>query len=375
MKISVCYIIKNEGQFLKLSLDSVKSLAYDIWVIDTGSSDSSLEIAKEYTPHILHWQWADDFAAARNFAASKALGDWILFIDGDEVLEECAGKKLRTFLDNPQLCALGLLQRNYTSDRSLPHWKSFSQAVGEVHPLGRECEGYTDNLMYKLYRNHRGIEWRGVVHETIIPSCDELGLAYEESDILLHHFRELKGERFAQEKRMYYLQLAYEKLKRDPDHQNPWFELGIALSNARKFSEAELAFQEALKRRSDWAEARLYRARLLLFLERYEEAEEELRWLLKTAPDLRAEVLGHLSTAVLYQGRLEECDQLIQQAIREGVSNLSIHVNAGTLYFEQKKFGDALNHFRAASTLNPHDEFLKEAVTKTEAAIVGSQQA
>ena len=97
MRISVAMIVRNEEEMLRTALESVKD-ADEIVICDTGSVDKTIEIAKEYTDKVFtDYKWNDNFAEARNHAASKCTGDYIFIIDADERLEEGAFKTLRTF--------------------------------------------------------------------------------------------------------------------------------------------------------------------------------------------------------------------------------------------------------------------------------------
>ena len=91
--ISVCMIVKNEEAVLARCLDSLAGIADEIVIVDTGSTDGTKEIAARYTDRIYDFVWVDDFAAARNFAFSKATMDYIYSADADEVLEENDRKK------------------------------------------------------------------------------------------------------------------------------------------------------------------------------------------------------------------------------------------------------------------------------------------
>ena len=81
-------IVKDEEQFLGQCLESVKPIANQIVVVDTGSSDQTEAIAKSHGAEVHHFEWCDDFAAARNFALEHARGDWILILDADEILTQ-----------------------------------------------------------------------------------------------------------------------------------------------------------------------------------------------------------------------------------------------------------------------------------------------
>lgn len=86
--ISVCMIVRNEEQVLGRCLESLKKIADEIIIVDTGSTDTTKEIARRYTDQVYDYVWINDFAAARNFSFSKAGMDYIYCADADEVLDE-----------------------------------------------------------------------------------------------------------------------------------------------------------------------------------------------------------------------------------------------------------------------------------------------
>lgn len=88
--IALCMIVKNEQEYLRRCLDSVKGKVDQIVIVDTGSTDETVNIAKEYTNDIHHMDWNNNFAAARNESIKYATTDYILVLDADEYLEESA---------------------------------------------------------------------------------------------------------------------------------------------------------------------------------------------------------------------------------------------------------------------------------------------
>ena len=84
LKISACYIVKNEEKKLPRSIESLKSAVNELIVVDTGSTDNTIEIAKSYGAKVIESTWQDDFSAPRNIAIENATGDWIIFLDADE---------------------------------------------------------------------------------------------------------------------------------------------------------------------------------------------------------------------------------------------------------------------------------------------------
>jgi tetratricopeptide (TPR) repeat protein len=86
--ISVCIIAKNEEKHIGECLRRLKPYGMEIIVADTGSSDRTKSIALGYADRVIDYKWENDFSKARNFCASHASNDWILFIDCDEYVYE-----------------------------------------------------------------------------------------------------------------------------------------------------------------------------------------------------------------------------------------------------------------------------------------------
>ncbi|MCR5747384.1 MAG: glycosyltransferase family 2 protein [Lachnospiraceae bacterium] len=149
MTISVCLIVKNEEDVLKRCLDSLRPIADEYVIVDTGSSDATKAIAAEYTDRIYDFEWIDDFAAARNFAFSKCTCDYIYSADADEVLSEGAQKKflaLKDALDG----SIDIVQFLYTNQLEYNTTYNFDK---ELRP--------------KLFKRLRSFVWEGEVHEQV----------------------------------------------------------------------------------------------------------------------------------------------------------------------------------------------------------------
>ena len=163
--LTLCMIVKNEERYLADCLDSVKDVADEIVVVDTGSSDSTIEIAQKYNANIYYFDWVNDFSAARNFALGKSTGEWILYLDADERLDEKSIPELKKII-------------------------SSSQKIGyycNVLSIDRET-GRDHSLRYvRLFCNYPGVRFTGKVHEQIEPSLLESGVALINSKILINH--------------------------------------------------------------------------------------------------------------------------------------------------------------------------------------------
>lgn len=96
--LSACLIVRNEAPVLNRCLSSIQTIADEIILVDTGSTDDTLKIAAQFTDRIFHFNWIDDFGAARNYSLEQATGDWILVIDADEWLDADSAAQLPDFI-------------------------------------------------------------------------------------------------------------------------------------------------------------------------------------------------------------------------------------------------------------------------------------
>lgn len=152
LRLSACVIMRDNEEDIERCLSSLSS-ADEIIVVDTGSVDSSVELAKKYTDKIYRFEWIDDFAAAKNYALSKAAGDWIAFPDSDEFFtEETAGELHRLAEDYegpwPRHIALSVRHANVTL---------------ELKPMGQE------GAAIRLWQ--AGLRYAGAIHEHL--ECPE----------------------------------------------------------------------------------------------------------------------------------------------------------------------------------------------------------
>ena len=94
IRISQCMIVKNEEKNIEKALSWGKDIMWEQIVVDTGSTDRTVELAGKMGAKVFGLEWAEDFAAAKNHAIDKARGDWIVFLDADEYMADEDAKKL-----------------------------------------------------------------------------------------------------------------------------------------------------------------------------------------------------------------------------------------------------------------------------------------
>lgn len=148
MTISLCMIVKNEAVVLGRCLDSICDLVEEIIIVDTGSTDSTKDIAAKYTDKVLDFMWINDFSAARNFAYSRATMDFQMCLDADDVLPEVEWEK---FI---------LLKKALTSKIDMVTARYHTHVDTQGLPL------YTSTRV-RLTNREKNYEWIDPVHEYI----------------------------------------------------------------------------------------------------------------------------------------------------------------------------------------------------------------
>ena len=145
--ISLCMIVKNEEDVLARCLNSVKDFVDEIIIVDTGSTDSTIKIAKNFTDKVFHFTWNDNFADARNFSFSHATCDYIMWLDADDIVPESTLSKLNK------------LKPTMTADVYM-----LKYAVSFLNAKPSFCF-YRERIL----KNCKDCIWQGCVHECITP--------------------------------------------------------------------------------------------------------------------------------------------------------------------------------------------------------------
>jgi tetratricopeptide (TPR) repeat protein len=295
-RLTVCLITKNEERFLGKCLESVQGLARQIVLVDTGSTDRTLQIAERFGAEVHSILWIDDFSAARNAALEKARGDWVLFLDADEELIAADREKLLRLMKDPT-------------------------AIGYRLPMiDREHEEEGVNYVPRLFRNAPGLFYVGRVHEQVFSSLEvrraEWGLENKIGDAtLLHHgyTKEIVASRGKVARNLRLLELAIEELPGEP---NLLMNLGLELVRDGRRQEG---------------------------LERYKEAFETMSSLPneQVAPELREALLTQYATHSLNSRNYAEVARILQSPLaRTHGLTATMHWLLGLACIESKLYKD-----------------------------------
>lgn len=116
MRLSLCMIVRDEEEMLPRTLEAIRPAVDEIIVVDTGSTDRTIEIARSFGATVIEREWTGSFSEARNASLEAATGDWFMYLDADEVLVSDDVDKLRTLLGQTWREAFFLHETNFTGD-------------------------------------------------------------------------------------------------------------------------------------------------------------------------------------------------------------------------------------------------------------------
>jgi glycosyltransferase involved in cell wall biosynthesis/predicted Zn-dependent protease len=306
MRLSVCLIARNEEKFLGACLASVRGLADEIIVVDTGSTDRTVDIAKEHGARVDHFTWCDDFSAARNAALAHATGDWVLILDADETVPETSHAALRGLIGNPKVMA----------------WRL------PIIDHGREEDGCS--YVPRLFRNAPALFYVGRVHEQVFSSIEvrrqEWGLDNKIGDAVLMHFGyapEVVKDRKKVERNLQLLEKALEEM---PDESNLLMNYGLELSRSGRAVEALEQYRLAVEKMSALPDAQL-------------------------VPETREMLLSQICSQLMSGNLLEELVEVLTSPLaRRGGLNASLHFSLGVALLRLKRFVEAEEQLRLCLT-------------------------
>lgn len=166
LPLSVCMIVRNESHHLPKALASVKGIASEIVVVDTGSIDDTVSIATAMGAKVLYFEWIDDFAAARNTAIAAATQPWILSLDADQQLASDSASVLATALKRDD-CMAQVVTIDLYGPSTLNPDPTVDKSAAELAFMS-----------LRLFRNHPQIRFSGRVHEDVSKSLLSLGQSH-----------------------------------------------------------------------------------------------------------------------------------------------------------------------------------------------------
>ncbi len=227
IELSACLIVKNEEKHLARCLESLKGRVDEIVVVDTGSTDSTVEIAESFGAKIGHFDWADDFSAARNESLRLATGRWALWIDADEEVDASSWGAISE----------GLMR---------PHFGGyFTRIVNILDDEGRQQYVHTP---VRLFQRLPEVRFEGRIHEQVVQCFDRLGLPCATlKDVTIRHYGYRAEDMREKGKTDRTIRMLEREVQESPDDAFQWFNLANAYSVARRPEDAVNAAKRSIE--------------------------------------------------------------------------------------------------------------------------------
>jgi tetratricopeptide (TPR) repeat protein len=387
--VALCMIVKNEEIFLEDCLKSVQGAVDEICIVDTGSTDRTIEIAEKFGAKIGHFAWTGDFATARNKSIEMATADWILVLDADETITPESKEEIRRVSRDKSKIGYACVIENLLGDK-----------VGDGKQMA---------MIFRFFQNRPDMRYEGIIHEQMIPSAQRTGMPNESSQIRIIHKGYLKKHVDERNKNERNLRILLEQEKQEPGNPYCHFNLGQTYKMLGRVPEAEKHYRRGyeilrdapdastipyfaslffsftdllreagrLEEANDIAEEgmRLFptypdlqftKANILMAMERYEEAIKIYEGCRKWAGHVFAggtdpgvstfKATNAVGVCYAKLGKLALGKQYLKRAIKEWPTpNAEIHTNLGILYLQEDDISKAMSHFTSALEIDPRN--------------------
>ena len=341
--LSLCMIVKNEQAFLGPCLNSAKGLVDEIIVIDTGSEDRSADVARIFGAVVHHFQWCDDFAAARNYSLEKARGDWVLILDADEIIATQDNARLRQYVagkENTPM-AFSMQTRNYSNLANTVDW----QPNDRSYPQHEAGIGWFPTNKVRLFPRSGGIRFVYPVHELVDPAIRSIGLPISKCPIPIHHYGYLNETKRIAKVRQYF-ELGYAKLGQLGNDKVALRELAIQAGQLDRWPEAIALWHRFLKISPDDGEAYANIAGAHWQLGRFDQGMAYSHKAIKANPGLKE---GYYNLAVnqLLSGAAAEAAETLRQLLTGHRNYLAAEFMLAAALFFDDHHRQAMNLFQA----------------------------
>ncbi|MCL1894593.1 MAG: glycosyltransferase [Holophagaceae bacterium] len=216
MKLSLAMIVKNEADNLEKCLQSVMGLVDEMVVVDTGSFDDTINIAKKCGARVEEFVWTDSFAEARNVSLRYCTGDWILILDADELIDHAEHHLIRQAIENQDAYGYRLRFNNYLNSGSFFGIGGLAQLNDVAFEPAASFSHLIPGTKLVLVKNQNNPEYIGRIHEELTQWFEKNNYEALPLEATIHHFGKVDEEREL-EKMPSYLRLAKKDAVDQPD--------------------------------------------------------------------------------------------------------------------------------------------------------------
>ena len=297
-RITLSMIVKNEEKYLRECLESVKGIADEIIIVDTGSTDNTINIAGEFGAVVYNYEWINNFSAARNYALSKSTGDWILYLDADERLSNSSAGELKKIVRQNDLTGCRCLVSSLNDVTGKPNYMRYA----------------------RLFRNNPNIKFTGAVHEQIDDSLRENGYKIIDADIEIIHvgYNVSNGE--LKKKALRNLSILKEEYKKSKSAYN-MFQLANTYSILQEFESANKYYLMSVENGA-------------------------------LSGEYKAHAYLNLSDCEFKKHNLDGALKYLNEGLQSDASNVLLNLLAADIFFRLNKKNESLEYCRKAFAEN-----------------------
>jgi tetratricopeptide (TPR) repeat protein len=366
--LSACMIVRDEAEVIGIALAALHDFVDQIVVIDTGSRDATVDVARAHGAEVEPFAWCDDFARARNVSLQRASGDWILVLDADEWVAPGDRAALREWIAGTRDRVAELPQRNYVADASTPGFHAGD--APEVWSV--PSPGYVIARQVRLIPNDVRLRYEGCVHEQLERTIGAAGLRIERLEHPVHHIGKLRRRAVLERKARLYRALGEIKVQRDPSGR-ALLELGVQCIELGEDERAEELLRSALASGGPLGDRAKIVAHLAGVLARHERGDEADALIRAHLADVSAYAfVWECWGSVLGQvGRTTRAAEVLERASRMFPSGAGILRLLGEAYLAVRQFDRASGAFARLRALASSGGGLGEAGLAVSAAGAG----
>jgi tetratricopeptide (TPR) repeat protein len=308
-KISLCMIVKDEEKNLQRCLLSVQGAVDEIIIVDTGSTDHTLDTAKRFSAKVQAFPWNGNFSDARNASLELATGEWVLFLDADEALAEESGPVLRQVVADTTIDGYLIKIISYMGDESYSQWST--------------------DMVFRLFRNRPDYRFRGAVHEQVIDciqECNSQARFQAAPGAVILHYGYLDQQIKDKDKMNRNLAIIGREAEIHPESRSVHYHYGVELFRVGRFAEAARQLEIAAQGVDPGQ----------LFLPK---------------------LFNYLAPCYHRSGRPEQALETIRAGLELFPDNAGLHLYGGQISYEAKDYGSAYTFFSKCLTLPEQPDY------------------